>query len=113
MKPIPFLFRSDVTPVAKSKVNETVKKGDVILVRSDYAYQKYRDHFSLIVGGHIQKDRGLRPNLVTLPPTDQYDYLLNAFPVTDGATILKLSPEKAAEVMDYYGLHLSEGELIN
>lgn len=93
---------------------EKLKKGDVILVRSDYKYEKYGDHFAVIVGGKIKKERGVRPNLVVLFISNAYyTSLLDQFIPTNGAVILKLSARAAEHVMRHYRIHLSEGDLVS
>lgn len=108
---MPWLDSSDIVKQLTKSESESLPKGSVILVRSDYKYEKYGDHFSLVVGGKIQKERGVRPNLVTLPPTKIYDELLSDYQRAEGAVILLLTAEASQEVMDAYGLHLSEGEI--
>lgn len=106
------IFNDDVVQVSKDDAIN-LKKGDIVLVRSDYEYGLYKDHFSVIVGGKIQKERGLRPNLLTLPTRQRHDALFSKYTPTDGAIILKLSDRMAELVMKVYGIHLSEGELIS
>lgn len=106
------LLPKDVTQIAKDDAIN-LKKGDVILVRSNYAYDKYGDHFSLIVGGKIQKDRGLRPNLIAFPATVVYQSLLDSYNPIDGSIILKLSNDAATLIIKAYGIYLSEGELVS
>lgn len=90
----------------------TLKKGSIILVRSDYAYDKYLDHASLIVGGVIKKDRGIRPNLVVLPNiVMNISGILNQYKPIDNKTLLLLTDEAAAWIMRILGIHLSTGEL--
>lgn len=95
---------------------ETIlKKGDVILVRSDYKHEVYGDHYSVITGGWIQKTRGLRPNLLVLPPLkDSLESMLldNYQKDENGAIVLLLDEAAAQRVMNDYGIHLSEGDLI-
>ncbi len=106
-----YIWISDVSQVDPIDAAEVLKKGDVILVRSDYEHEKYGDHFALIVGGKIQKERGVRPNLITFPPLIglPLNDLLDQFHPIDGAILLKLSDEKAAEFLSNMQMHLSKG----
>lgn len=110
--PVIFVQPDDVIQILKSEAID-LKKGAVILVRSNYKHEVYGDHFSIIVGGKILKQRGLRPNLITLPTHQWFDGLFSKYDAIDGAIILKLKPPIAQTVMESYGIHLSEGELIS
>lgn len=104
----PRIEEKDVTRVSQKDVL-LLKKGDMVLVRSDYQYDKYKDHYSLIVGGLIMKKRGMRPNLVTFPTNNSV--LLDKFQKEDGIILLKLSEEVKNKVMEFLGIYLSTGEL--
>jgi hypothetical protein len=90
-----------------------LKKGEMMLVRSDNKYEIYGDHYALITGGIIQKPRGLRLSLVTLPPLDYSKNLIESFTPIENKTLLVLTVEATAKVMEHYGLHMSEGDLIS
>jgi hypothetical protein len=107
-----YINSRDVRQIDKTEA-AALKKGAVILVRSNYKYDKYLDHASLIVGGLIKKERGVRPNLITLPQVvGNIATLLNMYDPIDGAIILLVSDEASKKIMDALGMHLSEGELI-
>ena len=110
--PILSIGSEDVEQINKANA-WMLPKGTVILVRSDYKHEKYKDHFALLVGGIIQKERGIRPNVLTLPTAQVYNYLFGKYTQTDGAIILQLKPAMADQVMEAYGIHLSEGKLIS
>ena len=107
----------DATHIAKQLSPQetlTLPKGSIILVRSDYAFDKYKDHPSIIVGGLIQKDRGVRPNLITLPNIIiNITCILNKYKPIDNKIILLLTQQAAEDVMSMMGMHLSSGELMN
>lgn len=104
------VYPDEVKQISKDDLN-WLHKGEVLLVRSDYAYEKYGDHFSLLTGGQIVKPRGLRPNLITLPPLPTNNILNSFVPFPDGAIILLLDRNAADRIMKAYGIHLSEGSL--
>jgi hypothetical protein len=111
----PVLTVRDIDRFVTKAESSYLKKGSVILVRSDYKYEKYGDHFSLIVGGRILKDRGMRPNLITFAPSNSNTEFLNELEDTvgrdNGAIVVLVRPEAAQKVLDAYGIHLSEGEI--
>jgi len=104
---------SEVTQIHhKDAVN--LPKGSVIIVRSDYKNNVYFDHPSLIVGGTIKKERGIRPNLITFPPhsIQNIGMLIDQFEPIENKILLLLTSEAASRFMEDNMIHLSEGELI-
>jgi len=107
-----YINRRDVRQIDKTTA-AVLKRGSIILVRSNYKHDVYHDHASLIVGGLIKKERGIRPNLITLPQIiGNIEALLNMYDPIDEAIILLIEDEVSKKIMDTLGMHLSEGELI-
>lgn len=90
-----------------------VKRGTIMLVRSDYKHDTYADHASLILGGLIQKERGVRPNLLVLPNIfTNISKILDGYVPINNKVLVLLTEETSLQILKMLGLYLSAGELL-
>lgn len=103
---------SDVRQISEVEALD-LPRGSVILVRSDYKNEVYGDHPSLILGGTIQKERGVRPNLLTFNQqvVANIKSLLNGYDPINGKVLLLLNDHAAKRFMESQGIHLSAGQV--